>query len=371
LEKPLVMMGVLFPVLIMFVVLGVVMSLAVRVNKEKQSGWLRFYTTGKDSGFSFKEIELLRRLALKSELDDPASLFWSQNQLDRCIRAMVQNSRLTGTEWDEEIQAFLSKLYDYRKKIELEKPKAKQGLSSSTQLGESQPIRILLPGTGVFKSWVIKNTAAYLTVARPSSVHLPQGSPWAGRRVSVYFWREADAGYVFDTDVLDDVFSRGHAALKIAHVNSLFRTQKRKSIRVKTHISAYLYLMGEGEEPGKIELNPGLKCVIEDLSDSGCAVTIGGKAKQGIRVKLQFLLDGVPVVMSGTVRSAEYREDSNRSLLHIEAAPLDMATRNTILGEVFRTSREDEDTLPFRITGETDEAPDGGERIIQHSQEDL
>jgi c-di-GMP-binding flagellar brake protein YcgR len=364
-------MGVLFPILITFVILGVVMAFTVRAKKEKQSGWLRFYATGKDSGFSFKEIELLRRLAVKSRLEDPASLFWSQDQLDRCIRSMVQNARLTGTEGDEEIQAFLAKLYDYRKKIELEKPRAKQGLSGSVQIGESQPIRILVAGTGVFKSRVIKNTASYLTVARPSSTHLPQGFPWVGQRVSIYFWREDDAGYVFDADVLDEVFSRGNAALKISHGSSLFRTQKRRSIRIKTHISAYLYLIGDEEEPGKIELNPGLKCVIGDLSDSGCAVTIGGKAKQGIRVKLQFLLDGVPVVMSGIVRSSEYREDSNRSLLHIEADPLDMATRNTILGEVFRTSREDEDSLPFRLTDETGEAPDSGAGIIQNSQEDL
>jgi c-di-GMP-binding flagellar brake protein YcgR len=335
------------------------MSFAVRANKEKKSGWIRFYATGKDSGFSFKEIELLRRLAVKLEMEDPASLFWSQDQLDRCIRSLIQNSRLTGTEGDEETQIFLSKLYDHRKKMELETSRMKEGLSSSTQLRESQPLRILLSGTGVFKSLVIKNIAAYLTIARPSSSNMPHGSPWAGRRVSIYFWRENDAAYVFDTDVLDDVFSRGRAALKIAHANSLFRIQKRKSIRVKARISAYLYLVGDRERPGKIELNPGLKCFIEDLSDSGCAVTIGGKAKEGIRVKLQFLLDDVPVVMSGTVRSSEYQEDANRSLLHIEADPLERAVRNIILGEVFRAHREDEDSFPLPVTGEAGEFREG------------
>jgi c-di-GMP-binding flagellar brake protein YcgR len=342
----------LFLVLLIFIILGVCVLFTFRAKKEKQNSWLQFYAKGKDAGFSFKEIELLRRLAIKSNLAEPSALFWSQNQLDLCIRSLVRSSRLAGSEKDADTQEFLSKLYDYRKKIEMEKPKVKNGISSSLQIGESQTLRLLLNGAGVFKSQVIKNIGPYLTIARPSSVNLPQGFPWIGQRVSVYFWREDDAGYVFDTDVLDEVYSKGRAALKLAHSESLFRTQKRKSVRIKTHKPAYLYLIGDEEDAEKIEVKPGLKCIIEDLSDSGCAVTIGGKAKPGIRVKLQFALEGAPLVMSGTVRSSEYREESNRSLLHIEADPLEMETRNHILGEVFGMLSDDEEPLPFRVLDE-------------------
>ncbi|MDR3248765.1 MAG: PilZ domain-containing protein, partial [Treponema sp.] len=54
-----------------------------------QGSWIQFFAKGSDAGFSLKEIELLRKLATKCNLEDPASLFWSQNQLDLCIRAMV------------------------------------------------------------------------------------------------------------------------------------------------------------------------------------------------------------------------------------------------------------------------------------------
>jgi c-di-GMP-binding flagellar brake protein YcgR len=338
--------------IIVIAVLGVVMLILSRSNKGKKVSWLQFYAKGKDAGFSFREIELLRRLAVRSNLEDPASLFWSQNQLDVCIRSMVRNMNLSGGDSDTGSHDFLSKLYDYRKKIEMEKPRNKNGISNSRQISDGQNLRVLVSGFGVFKSQIVKSVGQYLTISRPVSSKLPGTFSWLGQKISVYFWREDDAGYVFDTEVLDEVFSKGIASLKISHSESLFRTQKRKSVRVKLHKSAFLYPLANEEDASRIEVNPGLKCFLEDLSDTGCAVTIGGKAVSGLRIKIQFALNNVPIVMSGTVRNTEYKEDLNRSLLHIEADPLPIEIRNQILGEVFGMLPEEEEDLPFRVLDE-------------------
>jgi c-di-GMP-binding flagellar brake protein YcgR len=336
---------------IIIVVSGVLVLVLSQSNKDKRKSWIQFFSKGKDAGFSFKEIELLRRLAIKSALDDPTALFWSQKQLDTCIRNMVRSTRLAGG-GDQSTQDFLSKLFDYRKKIEMEKPRIKNGITDTRQIEEGQPLRILVNGQGVFVSKVVKNIGQYLIISRPNNPKLPISFSWNGLKLSVYFWREDDAGYVFDTEVLDEVFSRGTASLKINHGESMFRTQKRRSIRIKTHKVAFLYLL-DGDEPSDtIEMNPGLKCFVEDLSDSGCAVLIGGKAVVGLRIKVQFILDNVPICISGTVRSIEYDEEQNRSLLHIEADPMSIETRNHILGEVFGMLPEEEDELPFRVLDE-------------------
>jgi hypothetical protein len=116
------------------------------------------------------------------------------------------------------------------------------------------------------------------------------------------------------------------------------------------HKAAFLYLATEDEAPHKIEVEPGLNCFLEDISDTGYAVIVGGKADSGIRVKVQFALDNAAVCMSGIVRSISYREETNRSILHIEADTLPLGTRNRILGEVFgMQADEDADELPFRI----------------------
>jgi c-di-GMP-binding flagellar brake protein YcgR len=343
----------LLPALVIIVaVSGLVMLILSRSGKEKSASWLQFYAKGKDAGFSFKEIELLRRLAIRVNLEDPSSLFRSQNQLDMCIRSMVRNMHVSGEAGDEDAQDFLSKLYDYRKKIEMEKPKVKNGISDSRQVSEGQALRVLVSGSGVYKSQIVKNTNQYLTISRPSSNKLPGTFTWTGLKISVYFWREDDAGYVFDSEVLDEVYSKGLASLKISHAESLFRTQKRKSVRVKLHKSAFLYPLSGEEEVNKLEVNPGLKCFLEDLSDTGCAVTIGGKAAAGLRVKMQFALNNTPIVMGGTVKNVEFKEDANRSLLHVEADPLPIEIRNQILGEVFGMLPEDEEELPFRLLDE-------------------
>jgi hypothetical protein len=333
-----------------------------RSKKGKTGSWVQFYAKGKDAGFSFKEMELLRRLAVRCNIENPSSLYWSQNQLDMCIRSMVRGIGMSGEGDEQDTHDFLSKLYDYRKKIEMEKPRIKNGITNSRQINEGQALRILVAGTGVFKSHVVKVTNSQLTISRPINNKITNMS-WGNAKISVYFSREDDAGYVFDAVVEDEVFSKGISSLKIPHSDSLFRTQKRKSVRMKMHKAAFLYLLTNDDEAGKIETVPGLKCFIENLADTGCAISVGGKASAGIRIKIQFVLDNSAVCMSGTVRSVDFHEGNNRSLLHIEADKLPIETRNQILAEVFGmlTDEEDED-LPFRILDEeaSGEKPEEG-----------
>ena len=348
----------ILPILLLVIAVSGVVLLILSVTNKEKSNWIQFFAKGKDAGFSFKEIEMLRKLAVKSSLNEPTALFFSVNQLDLCIKSFVRTLNLSGGAGNPVNQDFLSKLYDYRKKIEMEKPRIKNGISNSRQISDGQHLRVLVPGVGVFKSQTVKNTANYLTITRPVTNKLPGTFSWVGMKISVYFWREEDAGYVFDADILDEVFSKGIASLKVAHTESLFRTQKRKSVRVKMHKPAFLYLLTNDEDINTVETKPGLKCFLEDLSDTGCAVTIGGKGQSGLRVKIQFILSGSTICMGGTVRSIEFKEDANVSVLHIEADPLPIEIRNKIMGEVFDMTSDDEEELPFRIQDmETQEDP--------------
>jgi len=309
---------------------------------------MQFLSKSRDAGFTIKEAEALRRLAVNCGIDEAISIFSSSDELDMCIRALVQEVEASGKEDVHETQELLFKMYDYRQKMEIGGAMDKKAISNTLQMKNGQMLKVLVAGVGVFKSQLVKNTSGYMTISRPAKNSKISVREWPGTLVSVYFWLEDDAGYVFDTEVKDEVYSLGILSLKVSHSFTLSRTQKRKSVRTKVSMPAFMYLVGEGEAHHKIETSPGVKCMLEDISDTGYAVTVGGKASDGLRIKIQFELNDAAICMSGTVRSVVYREDIDRSVMHIEADPLSMEVRNHILGKVFGTT-DDDDDLPFRI----------------------
>jgi len=321
-------------------------------HKKKEGGggnWVQFISIGKEAGFSFKEVEMLRQITVQCNIEDSCSIFTSQEKLDQCIRAIVRNIRMSGESEDQGIQDFLSRLYDYRKRIESDDHSSGGGISNSRQMTDGQVLKILVSGGGVYKSQIIKNSSQFMTISRPVNQRTAAPTSWQGTKISVYFWRENDAGYVFDSQVTDEVISLGVSALKITHSDSLFRTQKRRSTRMKMNKQAFLYLLKDDKPSYKLEIDPGLRCFLEDLSDTGCAVIVAGKTESGLRVKIQFALDNIPICISGVVRSTSFKADTNRSVLRIEADPMPMEIRNLILGQMFGASQDDDDDLPFRV----------------------
>jgi c-di-GMP-binding flagellar brake protein YcgR len=330
-----------------------------RVKSENSGNWIQFYKRGKEAGFTLRDLERLKQLASSSNITDPVTIFSSQKQFEIIIRAMVNSARQSGEINDLPVQDFLSKLFDYCKRIGLESMENKVRISDSRQISEGQPLRILVAGTGVYKSEVVKNFGNYLTISRPINSKSATAMQWDGMKISVYFWREDDAGYVFDTEVIDEVFSKGISSLKVEHNESLFRTQKRKSLRVKFNKAAFLYMVKEYDNPHKLEKVTGLRCMLDDISDSGCAFRVNGQATTGLRLKVQFSLDRIPICIPGTVRSVDYNQESNISLVHMEADPLPIGTRNHLLCEVFNLLPEDdEEELPLRVIDD-EFAPNG------------
>ncbi|MDR3162116.1 MAG: PilZ domain-containing protein [Spirochaetaceae bacterium] len=303
--------------------------------KEKKKTRRNFFSMAKDEGFTHKDAERLYNLALKTDPEDPGSLFWSPKKLDLLIFSFVRIVEQSRGEENKANHEFLSRLYGCRKKIERDKKKDHNALINTRQIGDYQELQILIEGAGSFMVNMLDNNDYYMTITQPEDPKFPSDFSWEDRYLSAYFWRKDDAGYLFYSSVLAEVFFQGIAALRINHAAALHRTQKRESIRVKVDIPAYLYIIFDEKNARKPESSPGLKCIVKDFSEGGCAVAIGGGTNREIRVKIQFALKGHPICMPGTVRSAKYDKETRRSLLHIKADPLPLEIRNRILGEVF------------------------------------
>ena len=335
-------------VLLFCLLLGVLF--ATNSGKQKSGNWIQFFAKGKEAGFTMKDMEQLKQIAANCQIQDPVGIFKSKHQFEIVIRSLVKTLHLSGEYNNPVTQLFLSRLFEYYKQIEMQTTENKTKITTSRQISEGQSLRVLVAGTGVYKSEVVKNSGNYLSISRPVNSSVTTSMEWFGLKISIYFWREDDAGYVFDSEVVDEVFSKGISSLKIEHNDSLFRTQKRKSMRVKFQKPAFLYLLNEAENPHKLEKSAGLRVMLEDISDSGCAFKVLGQVTVGLRLKVQFGLDKIPICVPGTVRSVDYFRDTNMTIVHMEADNLPIGTRNYLLCEVFNLLPEDdEDELPFRV----------------------
>jgi len=326
-------------------------SLALSVGRGGRFSGLDFNLKAQQAGFSLPEAHVMAEAGKAVGISDLSLILNSPRDLDRVICELMANkSRLSSHERIRDSGAFMEKVYKLRKQLELDQPRFNSGIKTSRQMAVGQRVRLISPGLGLFGSTVLDNTPAYLMLSYPTGHRLPRSFQWKGKKVSLYFWRRDDAGYVFDSYVLDDLRLRNVPVIYVAHSPSLFRAQKRKSVRSATQLPGRLYLLhqqeGAFERP---EREGGLRCQIKDVSEDGFAVLIGGKAAPGLLVKAQFELNGRQIVMSGTVRSADYDSEKNRSVLHVEAMPPSPRTKNAIRafiysldGDLFKTQSEEQ-----------------------------
>jgi len=326
----------------MWIALGIVALVIVGfiVYVQRNGGfgfpWLQFYVKGKESGFRFRELNLLRHVAVENNLKDPTSLFWSEKTLDRCIRGTVIRFRGRGEENTPESAQFLNKLFDFRKRVEFNLPKYRVGITSSRSITAQQPIRITFQGSSVYSSKVVENMRKYLAVSYPTGKALPPGFSWENHKINVYFWRPEDAGYRFESRVIGDYLNRKFPILHIAHSDKLIRAQKRGSIRASLNTVGHLFPLSSIQSTDEDrETTGGYRCRFVDISEDGAAVMVGGQAKPGIPVKLQTEILDKTVILSGIVKGVTFKQNKNVSILHIQAKEPSPSMKNAILLYVY------------------------------------
>ena len=297
---------------------------------------LQFYAKGKESGFTLRETRLLHRVAVERELEDPTSLFWSRSELDRSIRGIIEHQHAEGVDTSEQSIRFVSKLFGFRNRVEFNLPKYRRGLQSTRSIAVGQRLKLTYPGGGLYSTKVVENFRRHLAVEYPRGRTMGPVATWRGQTVNVYFWRQDDAGYYFDSRVIGDYFDRRDPVLHLSHSEQLARAQKRSAVRRKVGGPGTLLplrsLEGADEEPPR---GGGYRCRVIDISENGAALLVGGRTATGFALKLYVRLVGYDIVLCGTVRHSRYRENTNRSVLHVEAIQPSAKMRNRILSYVY------------------------------------
>lgn len=337
-----------------------------------------FIVQGLDAGFSLADIMLLWNVARVCDLEQPSSLFFSLNSLSRCMNQISRQADSEGTAGTSKVQNLLSKLYDFRTKLQNESD-SKKGLVTTESLDKGQKLRIILPGKGVFYSEILNNASSIVISVPKQKDAIPlTAEAWVGKVVSVYFWRKGDAAYGFDTKVTQHGLFMGKPSISIMHSSNLTRTQKRKAVRAKCEIYGNLFIVKGEVDPFAIETKNAYRCFIEDISEAGAMIKIGGKGVQNIKIKLQFNIGKKLIVMYGVVRTVEFNERENVSHLHFECTKIDPVMRNDILAFVYDILPEREKEILAalaqaendRKNDEPESADDDGPGPDNHAEEE-
>ena len=330
-------------ILLLLAAIVVAIFVYLRIAGHGSFPWIQFYTKGKESGFSFREVGLLRKIAIETQIENPTALFWSIKQLNRSIKEMIIKLRSQEMIDDDESNRLLSKLYELRKRVEFDLPRYRLGLKSSRDITPRQRLRVTLPGAGPFAAMVIENRTKYIALSRPQGPGLPEGFIWKGQQIGLHFWRAEDAGYFMRTKVINDFINQKYPIIHVSHTDDITRSQQRRSIRVKTNQSAIVYPLKSIQDADELEETAqGLRCRLLDLSEDGACLMVGGRTKAGLPIKIQFELSGRMVVMCGLVKGVSYDQKKNVSQLHVQAVPPSPRTRNYILTYVYNIFGEQE-----------------------------
>lgn len=297
---------------------------------------LNFFILGLDSSFTFGDLNLLWKISQICGLEEPTSLFFSMPALTKCMNQITSQAAKDGTEKDPKMQLLITKLFNYRTKIQ-NKSDEKKGLESTKFLDVGQKLRIIFPGRGVFVSEVMNNGKdLIISVPKQKEMITFSTGEWVGQVINVYLWRKGDARYVFDSVVLDQAVYIGKPVLKLKHSANLIRTQKRKSTRAKCQLDGELFIIREKiKDYNAVETKNGYKCRIEDISESGALIRIGGQGVPNIQIKLQFTINNMLIIMFGEVRTVEYNDQLKQSLLHFECTHIEQTMKNEVLKFVF------------------------------------
>lgn len=304
---------------------------------------IKFFITGIDAGFSMSDALLLWNVSQICELDEPTTLFFSLPALTKCMSQITNQASADNQIDSPKYQTLLSKLFAYRTKIQNESDN-KKGLTSTETLESGQRLRIILPGKGVFASKIINNgKMLIITIPKKNDIITISAEEWVGKVINVYFWRKGDAQYVFDTIVVQTGIYLGKSTLYVKHSYNLTRTQKRRSVRAKCEIYADLFFIKKSDNNEQIiESKNGFRCLLQDISESGALIKIGGKGRENIKIKLQFSIQNKLIIMTGIVRKVEYNIEKNQSLLHFECTHIEQSMKNEILAYVYNMLPENE-----------------------------
>jgi c-di-GMP-binding flagellar brake protein YcgR len=291
-------------------------------------------------GLTVEEIRLLRHLIGICGIQHPDRLLMSFEFFNQCLEEKGPAASGPVT------QATAEKLRTIRNKIFFGERSRLEPIKSTRALKTNQQLHLKRMLTGeVYMTPVVDTGTSGLLVSTPREEgEYLEVKP--GERFEVYFWRDRDAGYTFETEVVGQ--SGTHYLITIlGHVDDIKRTQRRQYHRVSVLIpvTAVPIIRDDLErisrgEPVDTQQYPGLQAYIVDMSGTGFAFACRTALNVDDLISIHLQPEGgtarIPVI--GKVLNVTRKEVTDEFLMHAEFVGLSADTHEKILQFVYSQS---------------------------------
>ena len=305
-----------------------------------------FRREAKRVGLTGPAIDVLENLVRMCKVKQPLLVFSSASLLDDTLKKglySLDNSRdLT----EEERENRRATIFHIKQTIERN---ARKGavLRSTSSLRPGQLLTITPEGAAPYSSKVISNMKDFLTVSAPAQPAGAETRWMRGTKLSVYMWRDNDAGYSFISKVLGYDTVKGVGSVLIQHSKTLRREQRRRNRRREIMRQCFYYPIrivetGQGrkaERKASVEQNMRTLGIVVDLSAGGCAIQAMNPFDRGKLTMVEFDIDRkAPIRAFGKVLHV-HRKKGRGGIMHIMFTRVTRQYLNRISEFVYDFSR--------------------------------
>lgn len=291
---------------------------------EEAASSASFRRTARSFGLPPAHMAMLENLVRVTKVRQPTMIFRSAGLLDDTLKKGLYSLQSARDISAEEREKRAALIFQIKQIIERGSGRG-AALRSTAFLKPGQVLTITPEGGTSFASRLVSNMRDFLTVAAPQPTAGTNARWVRGTQLSVYLWRDGDAGYSFQSKVLGYDTVKGTSSVLIQHSRTLRREQRRRNRRRGAMKACFYYPIRIDEVPegrtiqrkASVERSGRGVGTVIDLSAGGCGIQALNPLEKGKLVLVEFDIDKqVPIRAFGKVVSVR-RQRNRGGAMHV------------------------------------------------------
>jgi len=313
----------------------------IRKAKEKRRSEEDFEQLTLVCGLTPEEIRLIRHLIGICGIQYPDRILTSFEYFNQCLEEKGPPSKGPIT------PAIAGQLKTIRNKIFFGERSRLMPIKNTRDLTPNQRLHLkrVLTGETYSVSVVDSGTSGLLVTTPHENNEYLEAAP--GERFEVYFWRERDAGYTFETTVVGQTGTRYMMTI-LRHVDTIERSQRREYHRITVLIPVTatpvmrddLDKISRGERVETDEY-PSLQAYIVDISGNGFAFAARTPLRTDdlVYVEIEPHKGAAKIPIIGKVLNVTKKPATEEFLMHAEIVGVKADTQERILEFVYAQAK--------------------------------